>query len=363
MSDTWLQLSLVALSTLFFSYQAFTTSRDRYETVAPAALGIIRRCTGLAVSLWSRMAASSSFNRLRTFFAACSNTLPFRCIAYVLKIGAAVILLSINLVAATLGPVATKFANMSLTVRLPQSLTENAVRSGLWRLASMMHYYYLPFLSNGPRNCIITMSRHIKLAADNAKKDDWKNKILQRYRNLNKRATPCKQEFPDDGAEVYLYSKSLDGVNSSSLSNPGVRSNLTSEQREQPGSEGAQWWFLEASQELIEKSQYRHWIINIPTRDLAIHLYREENSASSKIDIGPSDKIINSAAAMGVNLGGFQQQFLGLTYVSNDYLKQLVDIESKHIIYFELLSLSYEPRLIQTKTNVEKHQVRQSTTW
>lgn len=130
----------------------------------------------------------------------------------------------------------------------------------------MMHYYYLPLLSNGPRNCVITMSRHIKLVADNAKKDEWKKEILQQYGNLNTSATPCKQHSPVDGAKVYLYSKSLDGVNSSNLSTRGENveddqrgmraPNFSVEELQQSGSENTQYWFVEALQELMEEAQY-----------------------------------------------------------------------------------------------------------
>ncbi|KAI7772993.1 hypothetical protein LA080_012584 [Diaporthe eres] len=194
-------------------------------------------------------------------------------------------------------------------------------------------------LCNGPRNCVITMSRHIKLVADNAKKDEWKKEILQQYGNLNTSATPCKQHSPVDGAKVYLYSKSLDGVNSSNLSTRGENveddqrgmraPNFSVEELQQSGSENIQYWFIEALQELMEEAQYRHWIINIPTRDLAAHLHRGENSASSVIDIGPSSEILAGAAAMGVNLGGSQQQHLGHTCVSNDFINQLIEIENE----------------------------------
>lgn len=50
------------------------------------------------------------------------------------------------------------------------------------------------------------------------------------------------------------------------------------------------------------------------------------------IDIGPSSEILDGAEAMGVNLGGSQQQPLGQTYVSNDYINQLIEIESRSII-------------------------------
>lgn len=219
---------------------------------------------------------------------------------------------------------------------LPHWLQNALVSATLWiaerdtvlgdqRTAAVLYHSLFPYLNNDPAKTLFSLFMHIDHAIERSRKDNVIRYILKRYKEIGLNGTPCFSTSSNHKAEVKLISTSLGVIDSFHTSSARTRNQVDDVAIASPTNQNKSI-FLEGLEELMSKEIYRHWIIDIPNRRMTWHLVRDEHCASTKIECANSPEILNTAV-LGVRLRGKDSKPLRSTFVSNEYIIRIIEIE------------------------------------
>lgn len=204
------------------------------------------------------------------------------------------------------------------------------------RLAALIVQGLFPFWNNGPANALLSLADHVNHAAERSRKNAVLRDILGRYEDVQLCGWPCSTRFLSSNREagVQLISTSLGVLDSLNAvkGEPSGNSVPPTDDEARNTEEYARSVYMDAIEELLDKAEYRHWMIDIPDRGMAWHLYRDPEGANTTIERKESVKELTTVA-MGVKLTDYKKTPLGSTFLSNLFLVRVMEIEGRLDIF------------------------------
>jgi hypothetical protein len=204
------------------------------------------------------------------------------------------------------------------------------------RFAALIVQGLLPFWNNGPATALFSLADHVNHAAERSRRNAVLRDILGRYEDVQLSSWPCFTRFLGSNrkAGVHLVSTSLGVLDSLNVvkGEPSVNSMPPKDDEVRNTEVSAKSVFMEGIEELLDKAEYRHWMIDIPDRGMAWHLYRDPEGANITIEHKESVKELTTAA-MGVKLTDYKKTPLGSTFLSNLFLIRVWEIEGRLSIF------------------------------
>lgn len=210
------------------------------------------------------------------------------------------------------------------------------------RFAALIVQSLFPFWNNGSATALLSLADHVNHAAERARKNAVLRDILGRYEDVQLCSWPCSIRFQGSNREagVHLVSTSLGVLDSLNAvkGEPSGNSMPFADDEARNTEESAKSVYMEGIEELLDKAEYRHWMIDIPDRGMAWHLYRDPEGANITIEHKESVRELTTAA-MGVKLSDYKKTPLGSTFLSNLFLIRVREIEGRLSIFRKISRL------------------------
>lgn len=329
-------------------------------------LGGVMPALGIAVviaimGLKLKMTAEPGFlyTKLIPFFSALSQSRflgPFKQLLYPLKVSAYIVFLMLQYTAyipirlmkgsfrifrTVIGSLF--FSTCNLMPELVQQrilAIDDYLANNYWiwdqRFAALIFQGLFPFWNNGPATALFSLADHINHAAERSRRNAVLRDILDSYEDVYLSNKACSTRFlgSDRKAEVQMVSTSLGvlDVLNAVTGEPSGKNVPPIEEESRSTEEPAKSVFMEGIEELLDEPAYRHWMIDIPDRHMAWHLFRNPEGTNTTIEHKEFVQELTTAA-IGVKLTNGQKMSVGSTYVSNLFLIKVREIEGKLSIF------------------------------
>lgn len=192
---------------------------------------------------------------------------------------------------------------------------------GSTRIWVFVDNFIFPVRNNGPLRSLNALRNQGNIAVNALREETVLTSILESNESSDLFNSTCIDRVSDNGASVYLYSSSVDALNSFT-STKTQESNLPDTKTERPATISV---FREAIDELLNENAYSHWAIDIPERGVACDLLRKPNHIEVEVRTKDSLDELNTTVG-GRKLDKMRKQLIGQTFLSSDTIRKLYNL-------------------------------------